>query len=587
MPSARTYSVALAGLSGHVVEIEAEITNGPAAVTLAGLPETSLREMRDRVRAAIINSGERWPQRTITALVSPASLPKRGSAFDTAIAVAILAADGALPAASLANVVFLAELGLDGRLRPVPGTLPAIAAASAAGIDTAVVAAGYAAEAALVPDIRTVAAGSLAELVAWLGGGPAPAPATRQPCLPTVPEPRQLDLADIPGQTEAKFAAEVGAAGGHHLSLVGPPGTGKTLLAGRLSVILPRLDPADALEVTAIHSVAGILPPGAGLITEPPLRAPHHTASKAAVIGGGSSILRPGDAPLAHHGVLLLDQAPDFARDVLDALRQPLETGEVVVARAGLAARFPARFILVVTADPCPCGALTPDASACTPAARRRYLGRISAPLLERIEIKTTLQPTSRAGLACDGNPAESSQVVAARVAAARDRAARRLAGTPWRVNAEIPSAELRRSYLTAPGAFAAAERALDLSQISRRAAASVARVAWTLADLDGKPGPGHDHCTQALSLVTGDVTGQGPAQPAEKSWADPISGGHDERFRCSTHATLPALPLPAPQRAAFPRWDRPAVTPNARAPVTRSGAAALVNGRIPCPGKR
>jgi magnesium chelatase family protein len=317
MTLARTCSVALVGVEGHLIEVEADIANGLPATILVGLPDTALREARDRIRAAIVNSGEDWPQRRITVGLSPASLPKRGSGFDLAIAIAILAAAGALPLSSPAGKMFLAELGLDGCLRPVPGVLPAVVAAES-GVDTVVVAAENAAEAGLVPGVRVVAAGSLAEVAIWLRGGPVPTPSSPAPQPApggAPPKVRKRDLAEVLGQSEARMAAEICAAGGHNLSLLGPPGAGKTMLAERLPTILPRLEPAAALEVTSIHSVAGTLQAGAGLLTEPPFCAPHHTASKAAIVGGGSGIIRPGAASLAHRGVLFLDEA-----------REPLST---------------------------------------------------------------------------------------------------------------------------------------------------------------------------------------------------------------------------------------------------------------------
>jgi magnesium chelatase family protein len=501
---AKTISVGLVGVTGHLVEVEADLSNGLPAIVLSGLPDTALHEARDRVRAAIVNSGQKWPNRRITVNLLPAAMPKFGSGFDVSIAVALLAGAGELPLAPLAGVALLGELGLDGTVRPIRGVLPMVVAAARAGVPRVVVPLANAAEAALVPGVRVKAVDSLHRLVAFVrDGGPladappdAPAPAADGP-----------DLADVAGQGLGRRAIEVAAAGAHHVALMGPPGAGKTMLAERLPSILPELDDDSALEVTALHSVAGALPPGASLMRRPPFQAPHHTATVPSLVGGGSGLARPGAISLAHRGVLFLDEAPEFNGRALEALRQPLETGRVTLNRTGGGTEYPARVQLVLAANPCPCAKPAGDISCeCTPLARRRYQGRLSGPLLDRVDIQVTLTPLRAAELMAAGGSVESSAAVGERVAKARAAAAARWAGHGWHTNAEVPGATLRRAPWQLPRTHTARLRSwLDSGALSARGFDRILRLAWTVADLDGRDRPDTGDVDEAGTLRTGD----------------------------------------------------------------------------------
>ncbi|MEV0969597.1 YifB family Mg chelatase-like AAA ATPase [Microtetraspora glauca] len=515
MAVARTRCVTLIGVTAHTVEVEADVGHGLAGTHLIGLLDTAINEARDRVRSALLNSRFGWPDARITVSLFPASLPKRGSIFDLAIAIAVLGAAGAVPAQRIAQPFFLGELGLDGKVRPVRGVLPAALAAVGAGAHTLVVPSLNAAEAALVPELTVVPVANLSELVEWLREDelhrlPITAEAAcldgREGASPGVDDDRDIDLRDVAGQATGRKALEVCAAGGHNLWMLGPPGTGKTMLAERLPTLLPPLRREQALEVTAIHSVAGTLPPGRPLLVRPPFVAPHHTATVAAVVGGGSGQVRPGAVSLAHQGVLFLDEAPEFSTSVLDSLRQPLESGKVTVARAAGTVTFPARFMLVLAANPCPCGeAGTPGHRCrCTPTARRRYLARLSGPLLDRIDVKVRVARATRAELMADRQVAESSPIVAERVLAARERAVKRLAGTPWRNNADVGSAALHTDFRLPTGALAPLHRGLDLGTLSARGVDRVLRVAWTISDLAGKDRPGESETSAALAMWLG-----------------------------------------------------------------------------------
>ncbi|WP_405795381.1 YifB family Mg chelatase-like AAA ATPase [Streptomyces longwoodensis] len=528
MGFARTCSVALVGVDGVVVEVQADLEPGVAAFTLVGLPDKSLTESRDRVRAAVVNSGGEWPQKKLTVGLSPASVPKAGSGFDLAVACAVLGAAERIDPRVLADIVMIGELGLDGRVRPVRGILPAVLAAAEAGYEQVVVPECAAAEASLVPGVSVLGVRSLRQLIAVLADEPVPEEAPDEqgrpdPLLAGLRVPgtgaatgmRSMgatqhdpghDLSDVVGQVSARTAVEVSAAGGHHLFLEGPPGAGKTMLAERLPAVLPRLTGQESLEVTAVHSVAGLLPPGKPLIDVAPYCAPHHSATMQALVGGGPSIARPGAVSLAHRGVLFLDETPEFNSQALDALRQPLESGHVVIARSAGVVRFPARFLMVLAANPCPCGRFSQRDSLCEcpPSAIRRYQARLSGPLLDRVDLRVEVDPVSRAELAHRGPGGESTAVVATRVHAARERAAARLAGTPWRTNSEVPGRELRTRWHAARGAMDEAERNLERGVLTARGLDRVLRVAWTVADLVGHDRPDATDVALALQLRTG-----------------------------------------------------------------------------------
>ncbi|GHH76699.1 hypothetical protein GCM10018781_48410 [Kitasatospora indigofera] len=524
MAFARTCSVALVGVDGVVVEVQADLEPGVAAFSLVGLPDKALSEARDRVRAAVVNSGEPWPQRKLTVGLSPASVPKSGSGFDLAVACAVLAAAERLDPATIAELLIIGELGLDGRVRPVRGVLPSVLAAAEAGYRHVVVAEQTAAEAALVPGVSVIGVRSLRQLIAVLTD--APVPEEQDDTVTGRPDPMlaglvlpgsgmrglsgqasaPLDLADVAGQYEARRALEIAAAGGHHLYLKGPPGAGKTMLAERLPALLPPLTQSEALEVTAVHSVAGLLPPGRPLIAGPPYCAPHHSTTMPAIVGGGSGLPRPGAVSLAHRGVLFLDEAPEFPVRVLDALRQPLESGEVVIARSAGSLRLPARFLLCLAANPCPCGrhSLRGGGCECTSVMVNRYQGRLSGPLLDRVDLQVQVAPVTRAELMDHDTTAESTATVAARVREARNRAAARLADTPWRTNAEVPGHHLRTRWELAPGAMTEAASQLERGLLTARGLDRVLRVAWTVADLAGRQRPDQRDLRTALVLRTG-----------------------------------------------------------------------------------
>ncbi|MGW5476536.1 YifB family Mg chelatase-like AAA ATPase [Streptomyces sp. NPDC004008] len=528
MGFARTCSVALVGVEGVVVEVQADLEPGVAAFTLVGLPDKSLTESRDRVRAAVVNSGATWPSKKLTVGLSPASVPKAGSGFDLAVACAVLGAAERIDPRVLADIVMIGELGLDGRVRPVRGILPAVLAAADAGYEQVIVPECAAAEASLVPGVSVLGVRTLRQLIAVLADEPVPeeepdeqgrpdpllaglrvpgtGAATGMHSVGAAQHDQDHDLADVVGQLAARTAVEVAAAGGHHLFLEGPPGAGKTMLAERLPDVLPKLTRQESLEVTAVHSVAGLLPVGKPLIDTAPYCAPHHSATMQALVGGGPGIARPGAVSLSHRGILFLDETPEFSSHALDALRQPLEAGHVVIARSAGVVRFPAKFLMVLAANPCPCGrfSLRDTQCECPPSAIRRYQSRLSGPLLDRVDLRVEVDPVTRAELTGRGAGGASTATVAARVREARERAAARLAGTPWRTNSEVPGRELRNRWQPVGGAMDEAERSLERGVLTARGLDRVLRVAWTVADLAGHARPDATDVALALQLRTG-----------------------------------------------------------------------------------
>ncbi|WP_444667234.1 YifB family Mg chelatase-like AAA ATPase [Cereibacter changlensis] len=493
---ARAFTVAFEGVEARMVEVQCSVTAGLPAFSLVGLPDKAVSEARERVRAALAAMAIALPSKRITVNLSPADLPKEGSHFDLPIALALLAALEIIPKDEVEQTVALGELSLDGRLIAVIGALPAAMAAAAE--HRALLCPACGAEAAWVGATEVLAAASLAEVVRHYTGQ---APLTPAEAGEVILPPQGRDMAEVKGQERAKRALEIAAAGRHHALLVGSPGSGKSMLAARLPGILPPLSAAEALETSMIHSLAGLLTEG-GISRARPFREPHHTASMAAIVGGGRSA-KPGEISLAHNGVLFMDEFPEFPRSVLETLRQPLETGEIMVSRANAHIRYPCRFLLIAAANPCKCGHLAEPERACAraPACGEEYLGRISGPLMDRFDLRVEAPPVAYADLDLPGG-GESSATVMARVAAARALQAARYAARPGvRVNAEAEGALLEAVATPDAEGRTLLARVAERFGLSARGYHRVLRVARTIADLDGSPGVRQPHVAEAVSF--------------------------------------------------------------------------------------